>query len=163
MKRIGSFLMVLLGLGAISLTCARAEDDVDGKQSTGKYKMRAALTDKAVDGELKKSFPSDVAKIYLLIEAKALKGGEKVRAAWIADDVGDAAPKKTKIDESTEAAGEGGSLGAFTLSKPDKGWPVGKYRIDIYVGDDLAKSVKFTIGSDDEESDEEGDAESGDE
>jgi len=28
--------------------------------------------------------------------------------------------------------------GVFSLSKPTKGWPVGKYRLEIYVGDDLA-------------------------
>jgi len=26
----------------------------------------------------------------------------------------------------------------FSPSKPTKGWPVGKYRLEIYVGDDLA-------------------------
>jgi len=34
--------------------------------------------------------------------------------------------------------------GAFSLSKP-KGWPVGKYRLEIYVGADLATTAKFTI------------------
>ena len=35
--------------------------------------------------------------------------------------------------------------GDFAFSKPTKGWPVGKYRVEIYVNDDLAKTVKFTI------------------
>jgi hypothetical protein len=33
----------------------------------------------------------------------------------------------------------------FPLSKPTKGRPVGNYRLEIYVGDELAKTVKFTI------------------
>ena len=33
----------------------------------------------------------------------------------------------------------------FSLSKPTKGWPVGKYRLEIYVGADLTTTAKFTI------------------
>ncbi len=35
--------------------------------------------------------------------------------------------------------------GVFSLSKPTKGWPVGKYRLEIYVGADLTTTAKFTI------------------
>ena len=35
--------------------------------------------------------------------------------------------------------------GVFSLSKPTKGWPVGKYRVEIYVNDKLADTVKFTV------------------
>ena len=36
----------------------------------------------------------------------------------------------------------------FSLNKPTKGWPVGKCRLQIYVGDDLATTAKFTIKGD---------------
>jgi outer membrane usher protein FimD/PapC len=35
--------------------------------------------------------------------------------------------------------------GDFNFSKPTKGWPVGKYRVEIYVNDDLATTAKFTV------------------
>lgn len=60
-------------------------------------------------------------------------------------DVGDAAPANTKIDEATLTADQDDFYGAFSLTKPTKGWPVGKYRVDIYNGDELATSVTFTI------------------
>jgi hypothetical protein len=72
---------------------------------------------------------------------------------WIAVDVGDAAPANTKIDESTLTADQDDFYGAFSLTKPTKGWPAGKYRVDIYNGDELATSVKFTIKTGKEEGD----------
>ncbi len=35
--------------------------------------------------------------------------------------------------------------GSFTLSKPNRGWPPGKYRLEIYLGKDLVKTVPFTV------------------
>jgi hypothetical protein len=64
---------------------------------------------------------------------------------WIAEDIGDAAPENTTIDEATLTADKDNFYGAFSLCKPTKGWPEGKYRVEIYVGDKLATSVNFTI------------------
>jgi outer membrane usher protein FimD/PapC len=40
--------------------------------------------------------------------------------------------------------------------KPTKGWPVGKYRLEIYVNDELTNTLDFTIeaGKSDRNSDE---------
>jgi outer membrane usher protein FimD/PapC len=64
---------------------------------------------------------------------------------WIADDVGSAAPANTKIDESTLEADQDDYYGAFSLSKPTAGWPVGSYHVDIYLNDKLATTAHFTI------------------
>lgn len=67
-----------------------------------------------------------------------------VRGVWIAEDVGKAAPPNYKIDEATiKMAGDG--KGSFSLSKPNNGFPVGKYRVEIYLGEKLAKTVPFTV------------------
>ena len=59
--------------------------------------------------------------------------------------MGDAAPKGTKIDEPIINAKGDMDDGVFSLSKPNDGWPIGKYRFEIYVGDKLATTVKFTV------------------
>ena len=88
-----------------------------------------------------------MAKIYAFWIGDAIEKDDSIRCVWIAEDVGEAAPKETKIDESTLEATKDNDKGAFTLSKPTNGWPVGKYRVEIYVEDELAETLKFTIAA----------------
>ncbi len=37
------------------------------------------------------------------------------------------------------------NAGSLVLTKPDEGWPVASYRLGIYLGDTLAKTVKFSV------------------
>ena len=91
------------------------------------------------------TFAADVPKLYAFFKSTGTKTGDSLRAVWIAEDVGDAAPKETKIDEATLSADKNDFTGAFSLSKPNQGWPVGKYRTEMYLGDKLASTAKFTI------------------
>jgi hypothetical protein len=106
-----------------------------------------AVTAEDKDSEPTDLFSADVAKIYAFFKSKGSTKGDKFRGVFIAEDVGDAAPANTKIDEATVTADKEDATGSFSLSKPDNGWPVGKYRVDIYVGDSdkPATSVKFDI------------------
>jgi hypothetical protein len=103
------------------------------------------------------TFAADVPKLYAFFRSTGTKTGDSLRGVWIAEDVGSAAAKETKVDEATLTASEDNFYGAFSLTKPTKGWPVGEYRVEIYLGNNLATSTKFTIS---DESDEEANAES---
>lgn len=35
--------------------------------------------------------------------------------------------------------------GTVSLSKPTNGFPIGRYRLEIYVGKELAKTIPFTV------------------
>jgi photosystem II stability/assembly factor-like uncharacterized protein len=125
----------------------------------GKSKVEAVIA-KDKDTKPAKTFAADVKKLYAFFRTKGTERGDKLRGVWIAEDVGDAAPANTKIDEASLTAEENDFYGAFSITKPTKGWPAGKYRVEIYAGDDLATTVKFTIeggksdeGSDDESND----------
>jgi hypothetical protein len=132
MKRTFALLLVTLVCTAV----ARAGD----------AKVEAAI---AVDQETRPAttFAPDVPKLYAFFKTQGTEKGEKLRGVWIAEDVGDAAPANTKIDEATLTADQEDFFGAFSLSKPNKGWPIGKYRVEIYDGDELATTVKFTISA----------------
>ena len=119
----------------------------------GELKVEAVIA-KDKDTKPAKTFPADVDKLYAFFRTKGTEKGDKLRGVWIAEDVGDAAPANTKIDEASLTADEDNFYGAFSLTKPTKGWPVGKYRVEIYAGDELATTVKFTItpGKSDEDS-----------
>jgi hypothetical protein len=104
-----------------------------------------AVMAKDEDSKPTNTFAADVPKVYAFFKTHGSEKGDKLRSVWIAEDVGEAAPAGTKIDEATLDADQDDFHGAFSLSKPTKGWPVGKYRVDLYAGDELVISVKFTI------------------
>ena len=90
------------------------------------------------------AYTADAPRLYAIFKSKGSTEGDNIRCVWIADDVGDAAAKGTKIEEKTIAA-KGDMEGEFSLSKPTPGWPLGKYHIEIYVNDELATKVNFEI------------------
>ncbi len=118
-----------------------------------------ATTAKDKDSKPTDTFTADVAKVYVFFRTTGTKKGDSLRSVWIADDVGDAAPANTKIDEASVTGDKDDFGGSFSLSKPTKGWPVGKYHVDIYAGDQVTTTVKFTIkaGKGDADSDDDDD------
>jgi len=104
-------------------------------------------------GEEETSFAADTPSLFAMFKTKGIKDGDKVRGVLIAEDVGDVAPANTKILEKTLALNGDTDDGDFNFSKPTKGWPVGKYRVEVYVNDELATTAKFAIEA--TESDEE--------
>jgi hypothetical protein len=96
-------------------------------------------------GEVTTSFTGELPKIYARWQGNALPEKAKIRAVWIAEDVGAAAIPNYKIDEAKVTADRPDQFGTFTLSRPNKGWPAGKYRADFYVNDELSEQAEFTI------------------
>ncbi|MBI1790609.1 MAG: hypothetical protein HYR60_24020 [Acidobacteria bacterium] len=89
-------------------------------------------------------FRPDSPQIMCVFKVEGAGLGTIARSVWIAEDVGKAAPPSYKIYEMSLAIPFGNS-GAFSLSRPDKGFPVGSYRLEIYLGEKLAKTLKFGI------------------
>jgi hypothetical protein len=118
-----------------------------------------AVVAKDQDSKPTTSFPSDIDQVMVFFQSKGTKAGDKVRIAWIAEDVGEVAPKNYKIDEASFDLDKDDGSGGGKVSRPNNGWPAGKYRADIYDGDALATSVKFTIDAPkkDADDDKEGD------
>src|SRR5690242_10295537 len=59
------------------------------------------------------TFDPTVPKVYAFFKTKGSTKGDKLRGVWIAQDVGDAAPENTKIDEATLTADQDNFYGAF--------------------------------------------------
>jgi hypothetical protein len=110
----------------------------------GEVTVEATMTT-GPDGRETTTYTADAPKVFASFKTKGASDGDKIRGVWIADDVGDAAPKGTKIDEKTLNAEGDTEDGVFSLPKPINGWPVGKYHLEIYVNDELATKVNFTI------------------
>jgi hypothetical protein len=112
----------------------------------GKRLLHAALA-KELTAEPTTSFTPDLEKIFCRWQGEALNKGDKIRCVWIAEDVGEVAPPNYKVDETDTTADGPEAFGTFTLSRPNKGWPPGKYRVELYAGDQLADTLKFTIAA----------------
>lgn len=125
------------------LVCANAVETV--AQASGKKSLHVFL---ALSKESKPAttFSSDVPTINAFWKGEALEVDDKIEAVWIAEDIGDAAPKESKILAGEVKAYKADDEGAFSLSRPrGRIWPVGMYRVEIRINGSLAQLVKFTI------------------
>jgi hypothetical protein len=129
----------------------------------GDVKVDVVMTT-SPNGEPTTSFTADAPKLFALFKTKGATNGDKARGVLFADDVGDAAPANTKVFETSLTLEGDTEDGGFNFSKPTTGWPVGKYHVEIYVNDELATKVQFTIrAAKVKKSQEQGEEESSDE
>ena len=91
------------------------------------------------------TFSTQTPKIYARWIGHNLRKDATVRAVWIAENVGDAAPENYTIDEATANPASANAHGSFTLNRPEDGWAPGSYRVEFYVDDDLIDTVKAQI------------------
>lgn len=70
--------------------------------------------------------------------------GSRLKAVWTAVDVGAAAPPNTELDESRLVV-PGPVPGTFRLSRGPRPWPVGDYRVDLYLDDELVITLPYTV------------------
>ena len=97
------------------------------------------------DGSAQTEFKSDAPQIFVRWSGVNLPIGESVRVAWIAEDVGDLAEPDFIVDQM-ETTVETAEFGArFTLSRPKDGWAAGKYRVEVFLGDELLQKLNVTI------------------
>jgi CHAT domain-containing protein len=69
-----------------------------------------------------------------------------LRGVFVAEDTGGIAPPNYRIAEMPYRLSQPGTAaGKFSLSRPNSGWPPGKYRIELYLDDSLARTVPFRI------------------
>jgi hypothetical protein len=95
-------------------------------------------------GEFKSEFKSDSPALYARWSGRSLAEKAEVRARFIAENVADVSADY-QIDEAKAVAPKADSSGAFTLSKPESGWTPGNYRVEFFVNDQLAQTVRFKI------------------
>jgi hypothetical protein len=97
------------------------------------------------DGAAQDQFRSDVQDIFVRWAGEQLPVGAAVRVAWIAEDVGDLVPPNFVIDETETEVTTATFAARFTLSRPKDGWAPGKYRLALYLDEELVQTAKVTI------------------
>ena len=113
----------------------------------GAKKLLEASVSTSTDGDPLTTISADALQIVARWRVHDVANKTKIRAVWIAEDTGEVAPPDYKVDEATNIATAPDAVGTFTLSRPEDGWAAGKYRVEFYVGNVLAETLKLTIGS----------------
>jgi len=109
-------------------------------------KLWVTVSSQPIGGVDQTEFPSTTQNIYARWQGQSLRNGARVRAVWIAEDVGEVAPPNYKIDEaSAVVVNSSDAHGKFTLSRPDDGWAPGSYRVEFYLDDTLVDTIKLVI------------------
>ncbi|HXM96139.1 MAG TPA: RDD family protein [Candidatus Dormibacteraeota bacterium] len=103
-----------------------------GTDSTDNYQIIGPSTE----------FYTDTLKIVCVWNIAGTDFTTPLKSVWIAEDVGDAAPPNYQLAAKSMS---GVNEGKFYLTSPANGWPIGKYRLEIYIGDTLAKQIPFSI------------------
>jgi len=91
------------------------------------------------------TFSSSTSEIYARWQGRRLRQGAKVKAVWIAENIGEDFPQDYKVDEASAVTETPSAHGAFTLTRPEDGWAPGDYRVEFYVDDVLVNAVKLKI------------------
>lgn len=100
------------------------------------------------DGDAVDSFSPTTTKIFLRAHMVDVASGSKLVTNWIAVDTNGVAPANYKIDSAEFTAGALTNTLDANLSKPNNGWPLGKYRVDLTVDGKPAGSASFTVEAD---------------
>ncbi|HST29988.1 MAG TPA: hypothetical protein VLK27_04040 [Chthoniobacterales bacterium] len=95
-------------------------------------------------GALKTEFNENTAILYARWHGRNLHDHATIRVVFIAENVSGIS-ENSQIDEMETTAPEANSGGTFALSRPEGGWTTGDYRIEFYLDDTLADTVKFKI------------------
>lgn len=141
------FSAIALALSTIAgFTVSHAADNLPAFECT--------LTDQ-VDkddnaGTAKDAYSTATPEIFLICDSANVTKGQVVKAEWVAVDTNNVAPANYKIDEkslSVESDASDSNVwhANLSLSKPNKGWPVGSYRVDLMVDGAVDQSFKFTV------------------
>ena len=90
------------------------------------------------------SFPPTQPKIYVFAMVADAPKDTPVKAVWIAEKCDGQAPN-TKFAETTTKFPGGATWIPYSYSKPNPQWASGAYRVELYLGKELAATVKFSI------------------
>ena len=142
MKRVFAAVTLLLLVSVILAACSASFSTANITRATLAKDVKGD-TFEPVDPT--STFPTDQAVIHLVLSVANAPSDTKVKAVWTAVDVGDAAPANTKIDEKELTLDTSGNTD-FTLSIPSSGvWPVGKYKVEVYLNDKLDRTLEYNI------------------
>ena len=90
------------------------------------------------------TFSPDVPVIHLTFRVSQVQPGSRLKAVWNAVNVGAATPANSQLAESSVTL-PGPAPGNFRFRRGPKPWPVGEYKVDLYLNDQFVLSLPYKI------------------
>jgi len=141
-KRVLSFVSLAVLVAVVAAGCNFSVSTANITNATLSKDVKGSTFDPV---DARTTFPVDQPVIHLVANVANAPEGTKVKSVWTAVDVGDAAPANTKVAE-VEVTLDASGAAHFTLSIPNTGvWPVGKYKVDVYLNDKLDRTLEYTV------------------
>lgn len=131
------------------VTMARAEDPLqkpilEPEPSKSPTKSLRVVLSKDENERPTMRFSSDQPKIRAYWQGRGLEIGDRVGVRWLVEDVGLGA-HESEITGASTAVYKPDDKGVFALARPADGWPLGKYRCEIYLSGKIQASIDFVI------------------
>ena len=95
---------------------------------------------------VKDRFGSDTPEIHIVVSLQEIKAASRLRSSWICVD-GIEIPNYEIDTAEAESQKDGEGTAHFSLSTPQKGWPLGNYKVDLHLDGSQVFSVPFTISA----------------
>ncbi len=134
----------LLLIGSLVAAVSPASADEPKTKTAAPAALTVTLSTKA-QGPAMTTFGANEPAVVVSFKGDKLAKGDKIRVAWIVESSKAIATPNKQVYEYSESAKGPNSFGSSTLNKPASGWPIGKYRVDLYVNGAKATSAKFSI------------------
>ncbi len=131
--RIASILLAVIVLIASQLAC---------QASASTANIKNAWMDTTEEGKNPTTSYSQDAVFHAMVDLRNAPEDTKLKAVWTAVDAQDT-EKNLSLTETEIVTGDG--LVHFQLENKDYLWPVGQYKVDIYLNDTLNQTLTFEV------------------
>lgn len=91
------------------------------------------------------TFQPSAETFQVAFKANGAPAGARLRSVWTMVDVGSAAAPNTEIDQTGLTLERGNESGVFRLRRSSQPWPVGSYKVDFYLNDQLVLTMPFRV------------------
>jgi len=113
--------------------------------TTGQPRISTAVVSDNKEGNVEKTtFSPTTGKVHVVITLADVPAGTPVKAVWIAENVEGIQANKQFADSELKMGGAV-NQGDFYVTRPEKGWPVGVYRVELYLAGQLAHTANFRV------------------
>ena len=103
------------------------------------------VTPDMVPVNIRKRFTADAPAIHALAVLEEVRPGARIRGAWISVDA--ISTPNYEIDAAEVVAQASEVTAHFSLSRPNKGWPAGNYKLNLSLDGKLVSVTMFSIAA----------------